>query len=349
MKSMTYLHDKFRINEYSEPIFIFGCHKSGTSLLRALLDSHPQLASHPKENHFFSYAGGWHRYPLMKKFYTRSESDLRDVLNWHAQTISDRNDAYSDSPTFQGYDFDQFKKYFKLEGKSVSDAFFSYFDALRKGGGDADDLADRRVVDKSVENFEHASLIRAIFPKAKFLHIVRHPYSIMSSTNKALSQYHSYLKRVILISMAIANSLETAYFSTAYDENYMSFKYEDLVASNEKQMREIAEFLGIEYSDCLLQPTENGVGWRGNSASGYRFTQIDSSRSNAESSAISPIESWLVNKVAGAAASRWNYRLVDSISKVNLLKLGRNEPFYQYLHNRLFLMQASRNGLLESL
>jgi len=35
------------------PVFLGGHPKSGTSLLRALLDSHPQLVVYPEESGFF--------------------------------------------------------------------------------------------------------------------------------------------------------------------------------------------------------------------------------------------------------------------------------------------------------
>ena len=46
----------------TDPIFLLGSHKSGTSLLRSLLDGHPDLDVLPREAHFFpthGYASGY--------------------------------------------------------------------------------------------------------------------------------------------------------------------------------------------------------------------------------------------------------------------------------------------------
>ena len=41
------------------PVFLLGSHKSGSSLLRSLLDGHPELAVLPKETHLFQFTNHW--------------------------------------------------------------------------------------------------------------------------------------------------------------------------------------------------------------------------------------------------------------------------------------------------
>ena len=55
------------IDMNQKPIFIFGPHKSGTSLLRSLLDGHPDLFSIPIESHVFSGMGMGIRYEKKKQ------------------------------------------------------------------------------------------------------------------------------------------------------------------------------------------------------------------------------------------------------------------------------------------
>ncbi|MGI8607235.1 MAG: sulfotransferase, partial [Gaiellaceae bacterium] len=53
--------------ELKRPVFILGAHKSGTSLLRSLLDATPGFFVLPKEPHFFAYSGRWIDYPLRRR------------------------------------------------------------------------------------------------------------------------------------------------------------------------------------------------------------------------------------------------------------------------------------------
>ena len=45
------------MNEH--PIFLVGAHKSGTSLLRSILDGHPELFTVPFESHYFQNMHYW--------------------------------------------------------------------------------------------------------------------------------------------------------------------------------------------------------------------------------------------------------------------------------------------------
>ncbi|MFQ5335223.1 MAG: sulfotransferase, partial [Flavobacteriales bacterium] len=50
------------------PVFICGAHKSGTSLMRSLLDSHPELFVIPFETHYFQNVKHWVNNPYRKQF-----------------------------------------------------------------------------------------------------------------------------------------------------------------------------------------------------------------------------------------------------------------------------------------
>ena len=49
------------------PVFIIGSHKSGTSLLRSLLDGHPELYVIPFETHFMASLGRWVQYSYRRQ------------------------------------------------------------------------------------------------------------------------------------------------------------------------------------------------------------------------------------------------------------------------------------------
>ena len=80
------------------PIFILGSHKSGSSLLRSLLDGHPRLFVFPKEIHFFQYAGYWVDYRLRAaKPAQLSREQLIERLYEIVSGYNRSRDPYADS------------------------------------------------------------------------------------------------------------------------------------------------------------------------------------------------------------------------------------------------------------
>ena len=67
----------------SRPIFLLGCHKSGTSLLRSLLDGHPDLFVIPIETHFFQATGHWTDYRMRRSWPKRMEREA--LITSHAK------------------------------------------------------------------------------------------------------------------------------------------------------------------------------------------------------------------------------------------------------------------------
>ena len=95
-----------------DPIFLLGCHKSGTSLLRSLFDGHPDLFVIPIEAHFFQNTLHWVTYRLRRTLPQNhiSIEELKDnLIKWinHCNLSSDK---FADSITFNKWDISLFHK-----------------------------------------------------------------------------------------------------------------------------------------------------------------------------------------------------------------------------------------------
>src|SRR5512143_919970 len=65
------------------PVFIAGHPKSGTSLLRSVLDSHPELVAYPEETSFFRrYLPKAARKALLEQT-VRSERSVSPIFAWN--------------------------------------------------------------------------------------------------------------------------------------------------------------------------------------------------------------------------------------------------------------------------
>lgn len=92
------------------------------------------------------------------------------------------------------------------------------------------------------------------FPDIRIMHIVRNPFSAYRDTKRRpfpqpLSKY--------LITWNIYHSTVEMY-SKMYPNNVKIFKYEDLVANKERFMKEVANFIGVEFDESMLYPSWNG-------------------------------------------------------------------------------------------
>ncbi len=78
------------------PIFICGHPKSGTSLMRNLLDHHPQLAVYPEESHFFRNflprAAGL----SLEQMIALGEEKLLHIFEWNLENPPDHQTGFLD-------------------------------------------------------------------------------------------------------------------------------------------------------------------------------------------------------------------------------------------------------------
>jgi len=109
----------------------------------------------------------------------------------------------------------------------------------------------RYILEETPDNELHLKKIFAMFPQAKVLHLVRDPFDVIESILKnqnrqgLMSYIYSWKK-----SLAIGIK-----YQKKYPKQYYFVKYENLVENTEQVMRQVADFLNIEFSDCLLRPT----------------------------------------------------------------------------------------------
>jgi hypothetical protein len=111
----------------------------------------------------------------------------------------------------------------------------------------------RRVVNKSLDQFEHLGLISCILPKSRILHMRRDPLDTCVSC---------YLRR---LNMPYAASLEHLglvyqqherlmdHWKATLDLPILTVQYEELVADQQRITRQIIDFLALPWDDRCLR------------------------------------------------------------------------------------------------
>ncbi len=287
------------------PVFVCGAARSGTTLLRDLLDGHPQLAVVPTESLFYTH--------LARALFDLRPDRHRSYLGcrWLERLVAPPPywllgcSALGESPyvTFAR----DFTGWWQVtdhvrEARQASWplAAFALAYAQWLGGGRVPRDA-QMWVEKTPSSEQFLQSIWHDFPAAKVIHIVREPQAALASIKAMKGRQRSRGHALMHVIRYMAASYRIAAYGARHlpKERYRLIRYEDLTASPDAIMAEIAEFLGIELNPSLLQPTVAGRRATNN-------TSFGTSRPDPQG-VLDPVECGLLTLLVGRPAARLGY------------------------------------------
>ena len=214
----------------SSPIFIGGLYKSGTSLLRAMLSNHSNIA------------GGLETFWFDLDF---SGKDLKgSKRNWDGTRDEPLQEHVSRLAAY--YDISKKAALAMAEQCSSGEEFIENFmsqHARQKG--------KNRWVEKTPANTLHIERIFAFWPQAYFIHVVRDPRDVYSS-NALKSEEWSDPAIFSNLWIKFINAHEEAK-KTSWSRSMIEIRYEDLVLYPEKIMRGILNFIREPWEDSVAE------------------------------------------------------------------------------------------------
>ena len=322
---------------YERPVFLLGCHKSGTSLLRSLLDGHSQLFSLPKESHFFQASGLPVSYPFRSQI-GANQSELFSLKGYENFLLKENSQRiqFSDNREFM-YDVDSFSEKYQAQVSdgSLKAKFIRYENSIIESSGLDQDFSQTSLVEKSVEHMEFFPLLFNMFPAARFIHIIRNPYAVVSATRqmKFVEKYPLILPIITALGISFQSSVKNNFFPA----QYLVLKYENLVRKPKAVLDDVCAFLRIEFENIMLSPTVGGKAWGGNSVSMKEFSAVSAERANAWESEINGFEIAMVNRYLAHYLRHFGY---VSQRGENPYRPIRNESLKTYVLNRFHLRAA---------
>ena len=271
--------------------FIVGASRSGTSLLRAMLNAHPTLAI-PPETHF-----------------------IPDVARACAEADDPRRrffDAILQSKNWAFLSLDEralFERLDSLRPFNVGDGIRSVFDLYAANQGKP------RWGDKTPVYAAHMALIQRLLPEARFIHIIRDGRDVSLSALPLMRRHdpsatiedaaHYWVRRVRGTRRQGAKVRE-----------YLEVRYESIVLDAEPELRRICEFADLVWHPSVLHyyaPPHRGdddVGKTPRPAKATRVNQPpDASRVQRWRSDMSSEDLSRVEAIAGPLLSELGYSL----------------------------------------
>lgn len=197
------------------PFFLVGCVRSGTTLLRDLLKQQPNLYC-PEETHLFRWP-----HPFGSGDFTHIQQH-NETLKAHRQI-----DGVAE------------EKYRELLEQATSRRVLQ--DGYARLFFEANGVSGGRWFDKTPQNIYGMLLLSAVYPDAKFVHIVRHPLNVITSLKAGKVMAKHSLQGGIntwLEAVSIANQ-----FAVAWPERIHTMTYEALTVDPQGTLTALLAFL----------------------------------------------------------------------------------------------------------
>lgn len=257
------------------PIFVYGVHRSGTTLVRDLLDNHPALSVLPSEGTFFTNferrlkrleRENWLPY-LGGEWLRRLANPIHQQPYWLLGRSSPESSPYV---TFARAMMAWWPLAQERVGRLASSwplAAVALSYAQCTGGFSANSTL-QRWAEKTPTNERFSDRLRSEFPDAKLIHVVRHPLAVYASQKQSARNLGERFRHAsgLLEELSLSYRLAAEHSRDVPPHQYLLIRYEDLLDSTRSTVDRLADFLGIEPLPILMQPTAAGLPAKSNSS-----------------------------------------------------------------------------------
>lgn len=199
------------------PLFIIGAMRSGTTLVRDLLRRQSNVIC-PEETHYYRF-GEPYRAPGHKNAVT-----INATLKKHRE--------------IDGIPEDVFEKLY-VQSRNRAELMRAHVAYMAEAQG----LTDYRWFDKTPQNVYGLPLLRAEFPLARFLHLVRNPLNVVASLKLGK------VVKILDIHAACNCWIEAVQIirscTPLLGDNLLELRYEDITTAPLDNMKRLLDFSGL--------------------------------------------------------------------------------------------------------
>jgi len=218
--------------------FVVGVNRSGTTLLRMMLDSHPDLAI-PPETHFIP--------ALNKELRARRKGDdPMDAADTVKFLVEHRRwgDFGLDPAALE----ERIGTPQTLRPKVVLRAFFGLY---------AESHGKTRYGDKTPGYVKQMGIVQRSLPEARFIHLIRDGRDVALSRDNRTDAEDMTVERLAKI---WKRRINRARGQAPRVKHYIEVRYEDLIDDPEPVLKKICEFIELPFNEGMLSYHERSAG-----------------------------------------------------------------------------------------
>jgi Sulfotransferase family len=216
------------------PLLLVGVRRSGTTLLRVMLDGNPELAI-PDESYFIPQLAVRHRRPIDADEFVDDLRRLPTLREWDLPVEAVRTRV--------------------RDGMTPGEAVAAIYEAYAERHG------KRRWGDKTPMYMQHLPLLDELFPDARYVHLIRDgrdaalsflsmPEGVVTRTwahPRSASDFACQWRTEVAAARRLGRSVGT--------DRYLEVRYEEFVAGPEAALRSICDYAGLPYDPRMLDYT----------------------------------------------------------------------------------------------
>ncbi len=222
------MEEKAKNITFRGPLFIVGLSRSGTKLIRDLMNQNEQINIPNIETHFIP--------GILTRDLSLSEAYDQIKRSSFVKIYESRNINY---PKFE----------YLQDVKNVNSITQLIEELLKYYSKNGNWEWDEAWIwgDKTPLYLRHLNLLQKVFPKSKVIHIIRDP------RDRALSVKKTWGKSMYRTTEKWRTEIESSQKFRKKENFIIEVRYEDLIKNPEQTLSEICRFLGVSFQKNMLQ------------------------------------------------------------------------------------------------
>ena len=323
---MTQLH-----HTDNSPIFIIGTERSGTNLLRLMLNSHSAIVV-PHPPHIMKLFG-----PIAKLY-----GDLANDANFRT-LVGDVCTMVELHPYPWEIRPDKERVFREARERSLLCVYFAIYDQYREWSG------KRRWCCKSTFMIDHVGEILRHHPHARFIFMVRDGRDVSVSAKESIFN-HCHVQYTAL-RWQREQRVGLDWLARLRQEQMTLLRYEELLASPEETVQRLCAFLGEEFEKKMLEYHSSREAQKSGSLSiSWQNTSRPVLRDNSQKfrTKLSTEEIFMFEAIACQELQELGYELTHPLEELVARRDEMLRPDFRYLLADLFLtLRAEAKHLLK--
>ncbi|HEX2240736.1 MAG TPA: sulfotransferase [Actinomycetota bacterium] len=209
--------------------FVVGSARSGTTLLRLMLNAHPEIAVPPESRFIVELWSGAETVDRDRFLQALAGHKRFRVWDLPIEAVANELDDTTARVRYADAIEGAYRAYAHVQGKT-------------------------RFGDKTPRYVEHIDFLADLFPQARFVHLVRDGRNVALSYGGVPFGPKNVAKAADLWRRRVGAGIKSG---RKLDQGrYLELRYEDLTAEPHAQVRILCDFLGIVFDEGMLQYTE---------------------------------------------------------------------------------------------